>query len=383
MKNSNDERFIHIVGMYKSGTSWLLHILANHPEVIAWREFDIIRAIYDYRRNPLNASKIVFNRALRFIGRGGRLSSPPQAFIKDRETIIRNIFCGTGWVPMLGAEKQQRAIGLDYSNPSIFIDKLLSIDQTKLQADDSPMLLPEEFHNTLGVANSRKRDLEKFLQDVILVEDLREVPSLYFNYLEDQVMYPARIALKAADQLICIDQLRQVSRKSRKVVIVRDGRDAALSALAFAELMNKWEAPWIPKKRNYLEILNAWALRVSLLEKEIQKGDLLIIRYEDLKMNFESTCKSLFKELDLSSDINLIKNIKKNTDFKVVTGGRNPGEKAEHIIRSGLIGEWNLELDTTNRSMAWKMASYELSLLGYRKDGGFDDWQDCIKIREL
>ena len=34
----DDRRLIHICGMYKCGTSWLTHILAAHPEMLAWRD---------------------------------------------------------------------------------------------------------------------------------------------------------------------------------------------------------------------------------------------------------------------------------------------------------------------------------------------------------
>ena len=37
---SRKAKTVHIVGMYKCGTSWLLHCLAAHPEILAWREFD-------------------------------------------------------------------------------------------------------------------------------------------------------------------------------------------------------------------------------------------------------------------------------------------------------------------------------------------------------
>ena len=389
MKKLKDERFIHIVGMYKSGTSWLLHVLANHPEIIAWREFDILRAIYDYRSRPLSYIRRGLNKILRITGIAGNLGSERLALkelvpvLKDRETIIRNIFCGRGWIPMLGVDKQWEAMNLDYSDPHIFIENLLSIDKITLQADNTPKLVPENFDNTLSAANTRRSDLEKFARDVILLEDLQHVPAVYFNYLIEQVIPQAYIALKAADQLICIEELRQITPGSKKIVVVRDGRDVALSALAFTKLMKKWEAPWTPKESDYFEVLNSWALRISLLEKEIEKGDLLVVRYEDLTMNFESTCESLFKELELSSDLNLIQNIKKNTDFKVVSGGRNPGEKAEHLVRSGLIGEWTWELNEIERSRAWKAASYQLSLLGYREDGGFDDWLGCMKIGNL
>ena len=384
-----DERFIHIVGMYKSGTSWLLHVLANHPEIIAWREFDILRAVYDYRNRPLSYIRRGLNKILRITGLARRFDSERLALkelvpiLKDREAIIRNIFCGKGWVPMLGVDKQSEAMKLDYSDPHIFIEELLSLEKIKLQANDTPRLVPEKFDNTLGAANTRRSDLEKFARDVLLLEDLHDVPRVYFNYLIGQVTPQAYIALKAADQLICIEELRKITLGSKKIVVVRDGLDVAFSALAFTNLMKKWEAPWIPKESDYFEVLNSWALRISLLEKEIEKGDLLVIRYEDLTMNFESTCVRLFKELELSTDLNLIQNIKKNTDFKVVSGGREPGEKAEHLVRSGLIGEWTTELNQIERSRAWKVASYQLSLLGYREDGGFDDWLGCIKIGNL
>ncbi len=37
---------IHIVGLYKCGSSWLLHMLAAHPQIVAWREFDVLRATH-------------------------------------------------------------------------------------------------------------------------------------------------------------------------------------------------------------------------------------------------------------------------------------------------------------------------------------------------
>ena len=100
-------------------------------------------------------------------------------------------------------------------------------------------------------------------------------------------------------------------------------------------------------------------------------------------MNFESPCEDLFKEVELSSDLNLIQNIKRNTDFKVVFRGRNPGDKAEHLVRSGLIGEWTPSLNQVQRSRVWKVAFYQHSLLGYREAGGFADWPGRIKIENL
>ncbi len=78
-------------------------------------------------------------------------------------------------------------------------------------------------------------------------------------------------------------------------------------------------------------------------------------------MNFESPCEDLFKEVELSSDLNLIQYIKIITDFKVVFRVRNPGENAEHLFRSGLIGEWTPSLNQMQLSRVWKVAFYQFS----------------------
>ena len=81
--------------MYKCGTSWLTHILAAHPEIIAWREFDVIRAVYRNRHAPYMTR--LHNRALRGLGLPPR--QPLRQALALRQSLLdecRRCWCGAG-----------------------------------------------------------------------------------------------------------------------------------------------------------------------------------------------------------------------------------------------------------------------------------------------
>ena len=99
-----DQRLIHIVGMYKCGTSWLTHVLAAHPEVIAWREFDIIRAVYENRRGPVPSR--VLNRLLRLLRLPPREAPQQQLSLRQHDDVMRELFCGRGWIPIMGRDNR-------------------------------------------------------------------------------------------------------------------------------------------------------------------------------------------------------------------------------------------------------------------------------------
>jgi hypothetical protein len=110
----NDSKFIHIVGSYKSGTSWLLHILAAHPSILAWREFDSVRAAYSKThlsqfKRVENLYRIIRNLPVDENVRGGFKC-------KNMDDVVRDVFCGSGWVHIMDGNLRQRAEALDYSD---------------------------------------------------------------------------------------------------------------------------------------------------------------------------------------------------------------------------------------------------------------------------
>jgi hypothetical protein len=370
-----DERLIHIVGMYKCGTSWLAHVLAAHPEVIAWREFDIIRAVYKNRHAPI-ANRLI-NRLLR------RLSLPPRQeprqrlALKQREDVMRGLFCGRGLIPMMGEEKRLAADALDFSDSAQFLDQLIALGEYKVQSGDTPLLAPQNFSNTLGIVNSRRKDLLRFIEQVRDTNDLSQVPNFYFEYLQGQCLPGTPVVLKAADQIMCLDQLQASSPLSTKIVIMRDGRDAAISALHFGELMKKWDAPWQAKPLNYHDRLRGWAIRASALAHQCAQHDILVLRYEDLQRDFTATCRALFRRLGISSENELIDSIYAQTNFSAVTGGRQPGQAAEDIVRKGMIGEWKETLSPAEAREAWQIAHIELARFGYTESGEYQKSALC------
>jgi hypothetical protein len=367
----DDSKFIHIVGMYKSGTSWLSHVLSAHPEIIGWREFDIVRAA-----RKESASSMFWRVANRYKA----LRHLPPAniqeinfLLKDKDSIIRDMFCGTGWVPLRGENLRQEAQALDRSDSSLFIDQMMQLADKKLPPDNRPLLKAGRFNNTLGFGNNTKKDLVQLLDVIKSSDDLSQVPNRFLEHLQRQCEPGVRIALKAADQVLCLTQLQEISPLSRKIAIIRDGRDAAISAGHFGKLMRKRDTPWIPHKRSFLAELRSWAQRIRILSDHAEEHGVIILRYEDLKRDFFGLSSALFNALDVSVSQQLLTEIHQKTDFSTVSGGRVPGQSAEDIFRKGVTGEWKSVLSKKEADLAWRIAGPALERFGYTESGEYID----------
>ena len=366
---THDARLIHIVGMYKCGTSWLTHILAAHPEVIAWREFDIIRAAFRNQHAPLWTR--LHNRILRGLGLPPRQPLQQKLVLRDKQAVIQELFCGRGWIPIMDRDKRDAAQHLDYADSAAFLDTLLELGDYTLQPDQAPLLAPGRFNNTLGVVNCRRKDLLRFIEEVRDADDLCRVPLRYFEHLQRQCEPGVPIVLKAADQIMCLEKLQQCSPHSQKIVIIRDGRDAAISALHYGELMNKWGAPWQRRRISFHGRLRDWSIRAAALAHQCHKHDILVLRYEDLQRDFHGICASLFQHLGISRSPLLLQELNQQTNFSAVTGGRKPGESAKAIVRKGVSGEWKSTLSEEDAARAWKAAHHELRRFGYTENGDY------------
>ncbi|MCZ6831034.1 MAG: sulfotransferase domain-containing protein, partial [Gammaproteobacteria bacterium] len=220
------------------------------------------------------------------------------------------------------------------------------------------------FYNALSVVNCRRKDLLQFIEEVRDTDDLSQVPLHYFEHLQRQCKPGVPIVFKAADQIMCLEKLQQCSPRSKKIVIIRDGRDAAISALHFNKLMTQWDAPWRPQQISFHDRLRAWSTRAAALAHHCRKHDILVLRYEDLQRDFHGVCASLFQRLGLARSPQLLEQIHQQTNFSAVTGGREPGESAEAVVRKGVIGEWKSTLGEEDATLAWKTAQGELRRFG-------------------
>jgi hypothetical protein len=362
--------------MYKCGTSWLLHILAAHPEVIAWREFDIIRA--SHKAGKLAKVESRYDRLASYLRLPPREKKGYSLVPRLTEGVVREVFCGRGWVPLMGAGGRAKADSLDWSASEQFIDDLMLLAEANLRGDRAPLHSPGNFSRELGFRNSRRKDLLFLLDSIKGLDDMSAVPVLFWEHLQMQCEEGTHIAVKSADQVMSLHKLQELAPGSRKLAIVRDGRDAAISAGHFGQLMRKMDSPWTPSDNQYMDRLEAWAVRANRLFEYANTNEIIIIRYEDLKRNFYEVCNRLFDQLGMPVQRDVLDEIHRKTDFTTVSGGRKPGESAENVVRKGIIGEWTEVLSESEATAAWKTAKKALQRFGYTRHGDYEDNIDVV-----
>ncbi|WOJ98131.1 sulfotransferase domain-containing protein [Congregibacter brevis] len=363
---------IHVVGLYKCGTSWLLHMLAAHPEVVGWREFDVLRATYALSRSlttlPYTALDYLNPRPDDDSWMKRREAATPRS----SQMIFREIFMGRGWIPIMGVERQHKAERLSTTDLEKFLDQLLELSGYRVRPTDSGLIDPRRITDRLGVQSFRRGDLLALMEAVRDTSEPQQLPRQFFECLRAQTLPGTKIATKAADQLLQIQALKDASPGSRIVAIVRDGRDAAISAKHFETLMRKREAPWKTNQASYLRRIVGWSMRAAKLAEHARRGDITVLRYEDLQQNFTTVCQALFLDLGLDASADVIDSVQTATDFATVTKGRNPGQEAEHQIRKGSSGEWREALSNSQARVAWRIAGKSLEAFGYRQDGSLE-----------
>ncbi len=358
-----------MVGMYKCGTSWLLHMLAAHPQAVAWREFDAIRAVYELRRpsltRPLAALDYVYPRPTSTAWMQRQETSLPRA----PRDIFREMFLGHGWIPLMGLEKQAQASGLDPQDLENLLDELLVLGNYRLRPQSALAIDPSDVNKALGVQSFRRGDLLELMHAVRDSQQIGDIPALFFDGLRSQLLPGTRVVTKAADQLMQLKTLKRASPEGRAIAIVRDGRDAAISARHFEALMREREAPWLTHSGGFVRRLLGWSIRAAKLAEHAKRGDVTIIRYEDLHEDYSKICRALFLELGLDANDKAIDQTRAATDFATVTQGRARGESAEHHIRKGITGEWQEALSKSEAGLAWQLAGKSLAAFGYTQSG--------------
>lgn len=374
MPQLNKTHTVHIVGMYKCGTSWLLHCLAAHPEILAWREFDPYVAALQRdspRRNPVRK---VMGLLHTLTGRldlahGHHAFSP-----RNNRDAFAEFFLGCGWVPLFGKINQSAARQLmpsDASEVPKVADALFDMLQKPFRPERAPKYDPSEFHNTLGIGNFKRSNLINLMTAILACESAREMPKIFYDQITELSDAGTVVAFKAADQIMSLQLLRRDMPESKVVAVVRDARDAMVSAWKFEALMQSVEAPWgsDSQARSLIEFMYAWGVRASAILKAAAEGRLLMIRYEDLHTNFEDTIQKVYQYIGVDSRPETICNIKNMTDFEKVSGGRHRGDEAESVVRKGIVGDWKNVLTPAQAALAWRVARRQMTALGYNQDG--------------
>lgn len=343
-KKYNLTETISIIGLYKNGTSWLLSVLCHHPEIVGIREFDVVRAILGDPRDPF------------------ALNLQPE--------ILNRFFCQSPWCKVPTSLLEETANLSPEEAVDIWASKLrkkLHLNKITYSKNKNTPQTFFDLERTVAaqfIRNVREATCEKNLSSQFI-----EAINSYSTDAKYSVM-------KAADQVAVFDRLQYLTPSSKKILIIRDGRDAAISAFHYRNLMKEKNPPWFKNReeKDLLTLFKSWRSRAHMTRRLIEAGeDIYVLRYEDLSNNFHQELSNLLDWLELDSSQDLVSSIYQATNFKNITG-RERGTEAKNVIRKGQTGEWLEVYSQEEREQAWNMAGDVLTYFGYSKDGGLQIW---------
>jgi hypothetical protein len=348
---------IFIAGMYKSGTSWLLRVLNAHPGVKGVKEIDLLRA----GAGEPDRGDALLPMKERLFGYFGNNSwgAMPRDVTDDAEAaaILRIYGCDKQVMDIfdLPTEKAVDAV--------IEIAKLVaSPARTRwLPMDRKPLL------SMLALPRPAIIDLYRKIKGTT---DIYAAADAFIECLSSVPPQSCVLVLKGADQIARYEYLKAWRPGAKKIVIVRDGRDAAISALHFDALIRKARRAHIGQEAGFMDLLSGWVNRIQRLLSVAEDPQLKVIRYEDLILRFREVMASLFEWLNLPVSTTELEEIERSTNFETLSGRRR-GDSAEHVMRKGIIGEWISTLSNADAERAWEAAANELVAMGYTREGRY------------
>ncbi|MHB8404824.1 MAG: sulfotransferase domain-containing protein [Gammaproteobacteria bacterium] len=349
---------LFIVGMYKSGTSWLLRILDQHPMLRGVKEIDLISA---------GAGKVVNGDTL----------------LTQKERLF-SYFSANAWAALpkdLSGNMEATAILLKNTGTesisSIFdlpaeqaIDTILKLYDLKLK-QGKPEWAPNEKRQLLSIVDVPRPSLIALYHNIAAVSNIYDAGNAFLETMYSVVGQGCTLIFKGADLIARYGYLKKWKPRARKFLIVRDGRDVAISTMHYRQLMRSVKRTNVRDEDDYWGLFSGWCNRVRILMEMASDENLAIIRYEDLILDFTRTVAALFHWLDMPVDDTTLNEIYQATSFETLTD-RKRGQSAPHLLRRGMIGEWKQALSLADCQKAWQAASRELAFLGYTETGMYE-----------
>ena len=233
------------------------------------------------------------------------------------------------------------------------------------------------------------------------IAEAKDVPAAmegFLSLLAPALLPGRRLVLKGADQILCLEALHACYPDAPKIAIVRDGRDAAVSAFHYRELMRQRRMAWHHGHLSYLKpvalardagihvfqslrrvlgygedwrlgrSMSVWADRVRRVLAAAERDELYVLRYEDLLTDFDATFASLLRWLEADAAPATVTAVARASAFEALSG-RPRGVAGEDVMRKGVAGEWHESLNAPDQALAWRVAGAELAAMGYAREG--------------
>jgi hypothetical protein len=193
-----------------------------------------------------------------------------------------------------------------------------------------------------------------------------------------------------------VKEIGEIYPETRVIHIIRDGRDAVVSATHHMWNLGKGQLhPEVLAKReayrknprelvesgegifaaNQLRSVAAeWASRVG---RAVEDGPALLgdnyreVRYEDLLERPREEIRQLLEFLGAETSEQSVERCVDAASFEKLTKGRRRGEEAADFVRKGIAGDWRNVFTEQDKQTFKEVAGDVLIKLGYEKD---DNW---------
>lgn len=166
--------------------------------------------------------------------------------------------------------------------------------------------------------------------------------------------------------------IRELLPEASILVIVRDGRDVAVS-FAYQFLRrgstNKFGDDGTLDPDYLAKVAKAWSdYNEHVLEfaNSPNRGKFLYLKYEDLLQEPLQKMAEVLSFLEVSTDAQLLQKIVDSNRFEVLSGGRSGGEEdTTSFFRKGVAGDWQNHFVASELEIFNQYASATLAKLGY------------------
>ena len=312
---------LFVVGCPRSGTSWVTALIAAHPDVVVVpRETHIYRLVYE----PfVELPRWSWQRRLR-----------------SWKGIVRRY----GLKPLL--------LGFQPANiwPGILRDYQI------LNRPDSHGLHGLVSYGELkALIRAIRSDIPETNRGLVQAEELI---AAMFDRFSERYAHPGQTILeKTPIHIRYAEQILQISRPSRIVEVIRDGRDICVSYNALAQQEGR-------TRLGTTDAIWQWKQCVEwgdLIRKRPGLGArVYTVRYEALKADPQGCMGKLFEFANLSWDEQQIREIIKTADMG---RGKNQGDGQD--VKSGLVGGWKQHLSGADVAVCDEIAGEQLVRSGY------------------
>ena len=167
----------------------------------------------------------------------------------------------------------------------------------------------------------------------------------------------SRFVTKCPEYTFWLSRILESFPNSRWILACRDGRDGALSILE-----NLVESQTV----SFTDAVNIWRRYANGIISNRDRGECLIVRYEDLVEQPQKSIIAIAAHLKIDFDPKMLSH--EEQDFTNNLDARAPHHSnLQKSISTGSINRWKGRLSDDQEELFWKIAGKEMNALGYTR----------------